>query len=85
MRIVAILLSPAVVISAQDRRITPIAVNRKQALVIGNSAYPTAPLENAGNDAVAMEATLRRLGLEVRACSGATRAVGLLELFAKVM
>ena len=35
------------------------------ALVIGNSAYPNAPLANPGNDAKAMGETLRRLGFVV--------------------
>jgi uncharacterized caspase-like protein len=51
---------------AQDRRITPISVARKQALIIGNSTYKTGPLKNPVNDAVAMESTLRKLGFDVR-------------------
>jgi uncharacterized caspase-like protein len=51
--------------SAQDRRITPIAVQRKQALIIGNSAYSTVPLKNPANDAAAMDAALHKLGFEV--------------------
>lgn len=39
--------------------------NRKTALVIGNSAYPNAPLRNPKNDAVSMTTTLRDLGFEV--------------------
>jgi formylglycine-generating enzyme required for sulfatase activity len=56
----------ATLAAAQDRRVTPIAVGRKQALVIGNSAYTRAPLKNPLNDAAGMESTLRQLGFEVR-------------------
>jgi len=56
----------ALAASAQDRRIVPIAVQRKQALIIGNSAYSSAPLQNPANDATAMDAALRKLGFEVR-------------------
>ncbi|MBP2231210.1 hypothetical protein J2847_004522 [Azospirillum agricola] len=38
---------------------------RRVALVIGNDAYPTAPLRNPTNDARAMAAVLRVLGFEV--------------------
>jgi len=51
--------------SAQDRRITPITVQRKQALIIGNSAYSKAALKNPANDAAAMDAALHKLGFEV--------------------
>jgi len=40
-------------------------VGRRVALVIGNSAYPTAPLKNPVNDARDMAATLKSLGFEV--------------------
>src|SRR5580698_8277506 len=43
-----------------------IEVERKLALVIGNDAYPSAPLEYPDNDAAGMEATLRKLGFDVR-------------------
>jgi len=67
MRIV-LSLACAAALLAQDRHATPapITVQRKQALIIGNSAYPKAPLTNPGHDAVAMEAALRKLGFEVR-------------------
>lgn len=38
---------------------------RRVALVIGNGAYPSAPLKNPVNDATDMAATLQRLGFEV--------------------
>src|SRR5262249_8509781 len=40
-------------------------VEKRVALVIGNSRYPTAPLNNPGNDARAMSRVLRSLGFEV--------------------
>ena len=49
---------------AQDRRMTPVAVSRRQALVIGNGAYANAALKNPLNDAQAMSAALRRLGFD---------------------
>ena len=49
----------------QDRRVEPVSVARKQALIIGNSRYVRAPLKNPANDAVTMEAALKKLGFEV--------------------
>jgi formylglycine-generating enzyme required for sulfatase activity len=49
----------------QDRRVEPVSVARKQALIIGNSKYARAPLKNPANDAVTMEAALKKLGFEV--------------------
>jgi|SRR5882724_1811736 len=43
-------------LAGQDRRV---------ALVIGNSRYPGAPLENATNDAIDMAQTLKDLGFDV--------------------
>ena len=43
----------------------PAQFTRRVALVIGNSAYPTAPLKNPVNDAHDMASTLRSLGFEV--------------------
>jgi len=48
--------------------------NKKTALVIGNSAYPNAPLRNPRNDAVAMTATLEELGFEVLSYIDISRA-----------
>jgi hypothetical protein len=42
-----------------------IAVDRRTALVIGNSKYAVGPLRNPANDAQDMAAVLRRLGFEV--------------------
>jgi hypothetical protein len=66
LRLIIIPLVLATIVAAQDRRVTPITVERKQALIIGNSKYRRAPLENPDNDATAMDATLRKLGFEVR-------------------
>ncbi|MBX3673668.1 MAG: caspase family protein [Burkholderiales bacterium] len=43
----------------------PARAERKIALVIGNAAYPTAPLRNPVNDAKAMAARLQALGYDV--------------------
>ena len=45
---------------------------RRVALVIGNGAYPTAPLKNPVNDASDMAAALKRLGFEVTLLRDAT-------------
>jgi len=60
---VAFLCAPALL--AQSRRFEPISVGRKQALVIGNAAYPSAPLKNPVNDAIAMQSALKKLGFDV--------------------
>ena len=44
----------------------------RTALVIGNSAYPTAPLKNPVNDATDMAAALKRLGFDVTLLTDAT-------------
>lgn len=52
--------------SAQDRQlIQQNATERRIALVIGNSAYETAPLKNPVNDARDISSALRRSGFEV--------------------
>ena len=43
----------------------PAAAEKKVALVIGNGAYPEAPLKNPPSDARAIAATLKRQGFEV--------------------
>jgi len=53
----------------------PAQAERRTALVIGNSAYKNAPLRNPVNDARAMAATLRSLGLEVIHLENASQAV----------
>ncbi|MBI1790608.1 MAG: caspase family protein [Acidobacteria bacterium] len=49
----------------RDLKYEAIEVQRKLALVIGNGAYPKAPLKNPVNDAVSMGAVLKRLGFQV--------------------
>lgn len=49
------------------------AGSARVALVIGNAAYPGAPLANAGNDARAMAAVLAALGFEVIQTRDATQ------------
>ena len=48
-----------------NQPIQPIAVQRRLAFVVGNSAYPDAPLKNPGNDAQDLGAALERLGFRV--------------------
>jgi hypothetical protein len=55
----------APILQAQSRRFEPISVGRKQALVIGNAVYPSAPLKNPVNDALAMQSALKKLGFDV--------------------
>lgn len=64
-RTLLLLSALAPVVCAQRGLVQPIQVQRKLALVIGNSDYPQAQLKNPVNDAVAMEATLKRLGFQV--------------------
>lgn len=45
--------------------VTPVLAAKRVALIIGNSAYATAPLANPGHDAEDMAAVLSRLGFEV--------------------
>src|SRR5215470_20327260 len=63
------LLSPllaAVIFAAAADATTTTDLQRRVALVIGNSAYQHAPyLPNPANDAEAMAATLQKLGFEV--------------------
>ena len=63
-RTVLLVTALAPVLCAQ-RGLVQIEVQKKLALVIGNSDYPKAQLKNPVNDASAMEATLKRLGFEV--------------------
>ena len=51
--------------SAQTKRLEPIFVSRKLALIIGNQAYPKSPLQNPGRDAVAIGALLTEMGFDV--------------------
>jgi len=60
-----IVLAYAIVgVALADARAAP-ATEQKVALVIGNSAYPTARLRNPVNDAKAMADKLRKLGFDV--------------------
>ncbi len=59
----AFLLTPAGV--PQTRDLEVVQVQRKLALVIGNSEYSKAPLRNAANDALDMKTVLGELGFEV--------------------
>ena len=51
--------------TAQDRRIVPVPIARKQALVIANADYRLSPLKNPLNDGAAMQAALKAPGFEV--------------------
>ena len=53
-------------LAQSPRRIEPIRVQKKLALVIGNSGYSQAALKNPLNDASAMAAVLRRLDFTVK-------------------
>jgi len=65
-RVLLLTLSLAVAAGAQtSSRNLAIRVQKKVALVIGNGAYPKAPLKNPSNDAAAMAATLRAIGFDV--------------------
>ena len=66
MRAIVFILLSAGLCLGQDRRVEPVSVARKQALIVGNSRYIRAPLKNPANDAVIMEAALKKLGFEVR-------------------
>jgi len=66
MRGIALFAMVAGLCFSQDRRVEPVSVARKQALIIGNSRYIRGPLKNPANDAVTMEAALKKLGFEVR-------------------
>jgi tetratricopeptide (TPR) repeat protein len=48
------------------QEVSPVAGPHRVALVIGNNAYPAAPLKNAVNDAVAVAAALNRHGFLVQ-------------------
>ena len=54
----------AVILMASASR-AAVPENKRMALVIGNAAYPTAPLANPVNDAIDIAALLERLGFEV--------------------
>ncbi|HQN25596.1 MAG TPA: caspase family protein [Syntrophales bacterium] len=54
-----------VILSVAIPSALPAAVERRTALIIGNSAYSSGPLKNPVNDATDMAATLQRLGFEI--------------------
>jgi hypothetical protein len=64
---VALLAAATIQASAQDRRLSPLPQpsERRLALVVGNNAYPSAPLRNAVADATAVSAALRGLQFDV--------------------
>jgi formylglycine-generating enzyme required for sulfatase activity len=70
LRLIGIAIPLCAIVTSQQspRRVSPtsdISITRKMALVIGNSSYPKATLQNPKNDANAMAATLRNLGFQV--------------------
>ena len=68
-RVPALLLCAALLFSLAA---APAMAAGRTALVIGNSAYPTAPLKNPVNDATDMAAALKRLGFDVTLLTDAT-------------
>src|ERR1700754_4079053 len=58
--------------AAADADADAVSVERKVALVIGNSDYPAHPLANARHDAGAVDTTLKSLGFDVVSVSDAT-------------
>src|ERR1700754_5075174 len=58
--------------AAADADADAVSVERKVALVIGNSDYPAHPLANARRDADAVDAALKSLGFDVVSVSDAT-------------
>jgi hypothetical protein len=78
--------------AAQDRgqgtkRPAAASAEARYALVLGNGAYPEAPLRNPVNDARAMAAALRSLGFTVQAGENLTREAMLraLDTFSQVL
>lgn len=57
----------------QTRDVQVIRVQRRWALVVGNSAYPNSPLKNPVNDAADLSASLTRLGFQVTPKTNLTR------------
>lgn len=53
---------------------SPLATNRRIALIVGNSAYTASPLSNPVNDATDMASTLSSMGFEVILRTNVTRA-----------
>ena len=65
LRVLAIAVACLSIAHAADERNLAARSEKRIALVIGNSAYPGAPLKNPVNDAKDMAAALRKLGFEV--------------------
>lgn len=55
----------SLLVTAQTRDVQVIRVQRRWALVVGNSSYPNSPLKNPVNDAADLSASLTRLGFQV--------------------
>jgi formylglycine-generating enzyme required for sulfatase activity/uncharacterized caspase-like protein len=64
-RVLLLLLLVPLALIPQSRRLPPIKVERKLALVIGNAKYNPGALHNPVNDANALAETLRTLGFDV--------------------
>jgi uncharacterized caspase-like protein len=74
--VLAVLFLAPVIYPQVDRGVAPpddLAIQRRLALVIGNSSYPDSPLRNAVNDAADMAAALRRLNFLVTSQQNLTR------------
>ena len=75
MRLLAVVLTMLfAAVSSPVRADSTSAVSERMALVIGNSAYPKAPLVNPANDARAMAALLRQAGFNVSEASDTSQA-----------
>ena len=75
MRLLAIVLAMLfAAVSTPVRADSTSVVSERMALVIGNSAYPKAPLVNPANDARAMAALLRQAGFNVSEASDTSQA-----------
>ena len=75
MRLLAVVLTMLfAAVSGPVRADSTSVVNERMALVIGNSAYPKAPLVNPANDARAMAALLKQAGFSVSEASDTSQA-----------
>ena len=75
MRLLAVVLTMlSAAVSGPVRADSTSVVNERMALVIGNSAYPKAPLVNPANDARAMAALLKQAGFSVSEASDTSQA-----------
>jgi len=62
--VLGVLVLPTVT-EAQERRLVPLGVGRRMALVIGNNEYSWSPLRNSVNDAEALARLLPKVGFAV--------------------